>query len=174
MGGGYCRSGGVIGAIREPIFVENMGGEGRKVKNGLHKLHVDAEWHPQCYNSGSCSAQRAPETAKYKIFRHILLVQEATAFLGKGFRCPTYLTEPGGFGQIQTDSDGFRPFPVALIPHGFRYIPAPMANTYTHVYIYTYRFIFMPIFIYIYIYIYLYMSIYIYIHSKKNHHHVHK
>ena len=36
---------GHLGATLGPIFVEIMEDEGRKVKNGPQKWHVDIEWH---------------------------------------------------------------------------------------------------------------------------------
>ena len=36
---------GQLGATLEAIFIKNMEDNGRKVKNGPQKRHVDVEWH---------------------------------------------------------------------------------------------------------------------------------
>ena len=59
---------GDLGATLGPIFGEIVEDDGRKVKHGPQKWHVDVEWHVECISFRFVSGPKGPINRKYTIF----------------------------------------------------------------------------------------------------------
>ena len=74
--GRFCVSRCRIGVTLGSIFMEIMEDNGRKVKNGPPKRHIDVEWHMQCISYRLVSDPDGPISSIYSFFQLILGGQE--------------------------------------------------------------------------------------------------
>ena len=72
----FCVSRCQIGVTLGSIFMKIMEDNGRKVKNGPQKRHIDVEWHMQCISYRLVSDPNGPISSKYTLFQRFLLVQD--------------------------------------------------------------------------------------------------
>ena len=70
-----------------------MEDNGRKMKNGTQKRHIDVEWHVQCISYRLLSDPNGPINRIYSFFPHILVVQRARSIRGNEQRSEK---DPGG------------------------------------------------------------------------------
>ena len=66
---------GHLGVTLGAHFPKRIEDNGRKVKNGPQKRHIDVEWHLYCISYRLVSDPNGPISRIYSFLQHILLVQ---------------------------------------------------------------------------------------------------